>query len=60
MGLKKMTKADMQAVEQAMAALAHFIKLDAKARTIFADTLASSYPRIGKSFKKDFDNGWQY
>ena len=58
--MKKMTKADMVAVEQAMAALAHFIKLDVKARSIFADTLASSYPRIAKKFKQDFDNGWQY
>jgi len=58
--VKKLTKADMVAVEAAMAALAQFIKLDVKARMIFADTLASSYPRIAKKFKKDFDNGWQY
>jgi len=58
--VKKLTKADMKAVEQAMAALAQFIKLDPLARSIFADTLASSYPRIAKKFKKDFDNGWMY
>jgi hypothetical protein len=58
--VKKLTKADMVAVEAAMAALAEFIKLNPVARSIFADTLASSYPKIAKKFKKDFDNGWMY
>jgi hypothetical protein len=60
MGLKKLTKADMPSVGQAMSALAEFVKLDPLARTIFADTLATSYPKIAKKFKKDFDNGFQY
>jgi hypothetical protein len=58
--MKKLTKADMVAVEQAMSALAEFVKLDPLARTIFAETLATSYPHIAKKFKQDFDNGWQY
>jgi len=43
-----------------MSALAEFVKLDPLARTIFAETLATSYPKIAKKFKKDFDNGFQY
>ena len=58
--MKKLTKADMPSVEQAMAALEHFIKLDTLARSYFANTLATSYPRIAKKFKQDFDNGWTY
>ena len=57
---KHWTKADTEAHARAMDALAHFIKLDVQAREHFAETLASSYPRIAKKFKKDFDNGWTY